>query len=149
MRRIASLLAVVLSALLVVAWSAGNKGKEAEKRQQDAEKSPQAVAYRAYVAAVKAGDVEAWKKLVPSREANDLERDSSDQNRTAKEVVSFWAGSIPDEIRFLSVSVKGDKASLRLSGKLSTRQQVVDMHGDIDLVLENGAWKVAYQGYGQ
>ena len=87
MRRAASSLAVVLSALLVISWSAGDKGKEAERRQQEAEKSPQAAAYLAYGAAVKAGDIEAWKKVVPAREANDLERDSSDQNQTPKELV--------------------------------------------------------------
>ena len=142
MRRTASSLCVALSACLIAAGSAGSKEKEAEKSHQEAAKSPQATAYSAYVAAVKAGDVEAWKKLVPSWQANELELDCKLRKKTPKELMAWYAEIPPDDMYFVSVSVKGNEATLRLTGKRKSGEKV---KGEVSLLLEDGSWKIAGQ----
>jgi hypothetical protein len=139
MRRIpaSSLVALFLAAVLPFAACSGRDA-------QNAEKSPQAATYLAYVEAVKAGNVQAWKKVVPAKQVDGLAFWCEMTKKTPEQHVASFAGDSPDELRFTSVSVKGNEATLRLTGK---RKSGAKVKGEILLLLEDGDWKVASQSY--
>jgi hypothetical protein len=111
---------------------------------QKVEKSPQVAAYRAYMAAAKNHDVEAWKTLVPLKQVESLKFICEMTKKTPEQHIAGFAWLAPDDLRFTSLSVNGNEATLRLTGM---RKGGAKVKGEVILVLEDGAWKVASQGY--
>lgn len=137
-------LQLTLSALLVaVALPAA--AADPPKGGGDAAKSPQAKAYLAWVKAVKAGDIEAWKKAVPAEASQQIEAQAKEMKKTPKDVLEFLGAMTPDENKITGVKVDGNKATLSVTGK--TKGEPAPSYGKVELVEEGGAWKVGKQSW--
>jgi len=138
------LLPLTLAALLVVAALPLAAG-DAPKGGGDAAKSPQAAAYLAWVNAVKAGDIEAWKKTVPAEASQQIEAQAKEMNKTPKDVLEFLGAMSPDQSKITGLKVDGTNATLSVTGK--TKGEPKPSYGKVQLVLEGGAWKVGKQSW--
>ena len=138
------LLPLTLAALFVVAALPLAAG-DAPKGGGDAAKSPQAAAYLAWVKAVKAGDIEAWKKTVPAEASQQIEAQAKEMNKTPKDVLEFLGAMSPDQSKITGLKVDGNNATLSVTGK--TKGEPKPSYGKVQLVLEGGAWKVGKQSW--
>lgn len=135
---------LALAALFVVAALSVSAG-DPPKGGGDAAKSPQAKAYLDWVKAVKAGNVEAWKKLVPAEASKEIEAQAKEMKKTPKDVLEFLGAMAPDENKFTGVKVDGTKATLSVTGK--TKGEPNPSYGKVEMVQEGGAWKVGKQSW--
>ena len=111
----------------------------------DAAKSPQAKVYLAWVKAVKAGDLEAWKKVVPAEASHQIEAQAKEMNKTPKDVLEFLGAMSPDESKITGLKVDGSKATLSVTGK--TKGEPKPSYGKVEMIQEGGAWKVGKQSW--
>lgn len=138
MRRLLNLgLALLLATATLSATAADPKG--------DAAKSDQARVYSAWVKAVKAGDLAAWKKLVPAEASQQIEAQAKEMKKTPKDVVEFLGMMTPDENTVTGLKVEGTKATLSVTGK--TKGEPKPSYGKVELIQEGGAWKVGKQSW--
>lgn len=110
-----------------------------------AAKSEQAKVYAAWVKAVKAGDLEAWKKVVPAEAAQQIAAQAKEMNKTPKDVLEFLAAMSPDENTVTGLKVDGTKATLSVTGK--TKGEPKPSYGKVEMIQEGGAWKVGKQSW--
>jgi hypothetical protein len=111
----------------------------------DAAASAQAKAYLAWVKAVKAGDIEAWKKVVPAEATQQLEAQAKEMNKKPKDVIEFFGAMTPDENKITGLKVDGTKATLSVTGK--TKGEPKPSYGKVEMIQEGGAWKVGKQSW--
>ncbi len=140
MRRFASLAfaALLVTATLSVAGAPPKAGG-------DAAKSPQAKVYLDWVKAVKAGNLEAWKKLVPAEASTQIEAQAKEMKKTPKDVIDFLGMMTPDENTITGLTVEGTKATLSVTGK--TKGEPNPSYGKVEMIQEGGAWKVGKQSW--
>jgi hypothetical protein len=138
------LLRITLAALCVSAALPAT-ASDPPKAGGDAAGSPQAKVYFAWVKAVKAGDLEAWKKLVPAEASQQIEAQAKEMNKKPKDVVEFLGSMTPDENKVTGVKVDGGKATLSVTGK--TKGEPKPSYGKVEMVQEGGAWKVGRQSW--
>ena len=113
MRRFLNLTFAALFVVAALSVSAG----DAPKGGGDAAKSPQAKAYLDWVKAVKAGNLEAWKKLVPAEASKQIEAQAKEMKKTPKDVVEFLGAMTPDENKITGLKVDGTRPRSWLPGK--------------------------------
>jgi hypothetical protein len=111
----------------------------------DAAKSPQAKVYLDWVKAVKAGNLEAWKKLVPAEASQQIESQAKEMKKTPKDMLDFLGSMTPDENKITGLKVDGKKATLKVSGK--TKGDPKPSYGSVEMIQEGGAWKVGKQSW--
>ncbi len=111
----------------------------------DAAKSPQAKVYAAWVKAVKAGDLAAWKKLVPAEASTQIEAQAKEMKKTPKDVIEFLGMMTPEENTVTGLKVDGTKATLSVTGK--SKGEPKPTYGKVEMVEEGGAWKVGKQSW--
>ena len=111
----------------------------------DVASSPQAKVYLAWVKAVKAGDLEAWKKVVPAEAAQQIQEQAKEMKKTPKDVLEFLGAMSPDESKFTGLKVDGNKATLSVTGK--TKGEPKPSYGKVEMIQEGGAWKVGKQSW--
>jgi len=111
----------------------------------DAAASAQAKAYLAWVKAVKAGDIESWKKVVPAEAMQQLEAQAKEMNQKPKDVIEFLGAMAPDENKITGLKVDGTKATLSVTGK--TKGEPKPSYGKVEMIQEGGAWKVGKQSW--
>jgi hypothetical protein len=111
----------------------------------DAAKSEQAKVYAAWVKAVKAGDLAAWKKLVPAEASQQIEAQAKEMKKTPKDVLDFLGAMSPDENTVTGLKVDGTKATLSVTGK--TKGEPKPSYGKVEMIQEGGAWKVGKQSW--
>ena len=128
--------ALVLTALICSPVLAGGKSK-------DLEATPQAKAYRALEKTVAAGDYEAYKKGMASESAKGMDAQMKEMNMEPKQAMEFLKAMSPTDLKFTSLKVDGKKATLLATGMQGGETN----YGTIDLVDENGEWKVAKQSW--
>ena len=141
MRRFLSFVSVAVLVAGALSVSAGDPPKGAA----DAAKSPQAKVYLEWVKAVKSGNVEAWKKLVPAEASKQIEAQAKEMKKTPKDVLDFLGAMSPDENTFTGLKVDGTKATLSVTGK--TKGEPKPSYGKVEMVQEGGAWKVGKQSW--
>ncbi len=141
MRRLLGFTLVACLAIVALPLAAGNPPKGGD----DAAKSPQAKAYFAWVKAVKAGDLEAWKKAVPAEASSQIEAQAKEMKKTPKDIVEFLGMMTPDENTITGLKVDGTKATLSVTGK--TKGEPKPSYGKVEMVQEGGAWKVGRQSW--
>ncbi len=131
-----------LAALLV---AAALPAAAADKPKVDpaAAKTPQATAYMAWVKAVKTGDYEGWKKVVPADAPKQLEAQAKEMGKMPKEFLEVLAAMVPDENQVRDLKVDGDKAVLRVIGK--SKGETEPTYVTVQMINEKGAWKVGQQ----
>jgi hypothetical protein len=115
------------------------------KAAADAAKSEQAKVYAAWVKAVKAGDLAAWKKLVPAEASQQIEAQAKEMKKTPKDVLDFLGAMSPDENTVTGLKVDGTKATLSVTGK--TKGEPKPSFGKVEMIQEGGAWKVGKQSW--
>ena len=140
MRRLVHLgFAVLLAIGTLSATAAAPAGAAA------AAKSEQAKVYAAWVKAVKAGDLAAWKKLVPAEASQQIEAQAKEMKKTPKDVLDFLGAMSPDENTVTGLTVDGTKATLSVTGK--TKGEPKPSYGKVEMIQEGGAWKVGKQSW--
>jgi hypothetical protein len=141
MKRLVRLGFAVLLAIGTLSATAGAAASAA-----DAAKSDQAKVYAAWVKAVKAGDLAAWKKLVPAEASQQIEAQAKEMKKTPKDVLDFLGAMSPDENTVTGLKVDGTKATLSVTGK--TKGEPKPSYGKVEMIQEGGAWKVGKQSWG-
>ncbi|MEO8585243.1 MAG: hypothetical protein ABI584_03715 [Acidobacteriota bacterium] len=135
---------LTLAALFVVAAFSVSAG-DPPKGGGDAANSPQAKVYMAWVKAVKSGDLDSWKKLVPAEASKQIEAQAKEMKKTPKDVLDFLGSMSPDENKITGLKVEGTKATLSVTGK--TKGEPKPSYGKVEMVQEGGAWKVGKQSW--
>ena len=128
--------ALLLAILVCAPASAAGKAK-------DLEATPQGKAYRALEKTVAAGDYEAYKKNMAADSAKVMDQQMKEMNMEPKQGMALLQSMSPSELKFTSLKVDGKKATLLATGKQGGEMN----YGTIDLVEENGQWKVAKQSW--
>ena len=141
MKRFLRLTLAALSVAAAFSVSAGDPPKSGG----DASKSPQAKVYLEWVKAVKAGNLDAWKKLVPAEASQQIEAQAKEMKKTPKDVLDFLGSMSPDENKITGLKVEGTKATLSVTGK--TKGEPNPSYGKVEMVQEGGAWKVGKQSW--
>jgi hypothetical protein len=141
MRRFLHLTLAALTVVAALSVAAGDPPKGGG----EAAKSPQAKVYLAWVKAVKAADVEAWKKVVPAEASQQIEAQAKEMKKKPTDVLEFLGMMTPDESTFTGLKVEGNKATLSVTGK--TKGEPKTSYGKVDMIQEGGAWKVGQQSW--
>lgn len=141
MKRFLDLSLAALFAVAALSVSAADPPKAGG----DAAKSPQAKVYLDWVKAVKAGNLEAWKKLVPAEASQQIEAQAKEMKKTPKDVVAFLGAMTPDENKITGLNVDGTKATLKVTG--TTKGDPKPSYGNVEMIQEGGAWKVGSQSW--
>ena len=138
-------LALSLAALFAVA-ALSVSAADPPKAGGDAAKSPQAKVYFDWVKAVKAGNLEAWKKLVPAEASQQIEAQAKEMKKTPKDVVAFLGAMTPDENKIHGPQGRSrTKATLKVTG--TTKGEPEHSYGNVEMIQEGGAWKVGRQSW--
>ena len=132
-------------AALLVAVALPVAAGDPPKGGGEAAKSPQAKVYLAWVKAVKAGDVEAWKKVVPAEATQQIEAQAKEMKKKPKDVLDFLGAMTPDENKITGLKVDGSKATLSVKG--TTKGEPKPSYGNVEMIQEGGAWKVGRQSW--
>ncbi len=112
-------------------------------KAKDLEATPQGKAYRALEKTVAAGDYEAYKKNMAADSAKVMDQQMKEMNMEPKQGMAFLKAMSPSDLKFTSLKVDGKKATCSATGKQGGEMN----YGTIDLVEENGQWKVAKQSW--
>lgn len=107
------------------------------------ESTPQAKVYRSLLAAMKAGDYEAYKKCMMKEAIPQMEAQAKEMKKTPKEVLEFLNMLTPTDIVLTSLKVDGKKATMTATGK----QEGEVNKGTIELAEEDGHWKIGHQSW--
>jgi hypothetical protein len=110
---------------------------------KDLEASPQGKAYRAQEKAIKAGDYEAYKKTMTKASAAGMEKQTKEMNMDSKKAMEFMKAMLPTDLKFTSLKVDKNKATLMATGKVGGEVN----KGTIELEQEDGQWKIAMQSW--
>jgi hypothetical protein len=94
---------------------------------------------------VKAGNLEAWKKLVPAEASQQIEAQAKEMKKKPKDVLEFLGSMTPDENKITGLKVDGNKATLLVAGK--TKGEPKPSYGNVEMIQEGGAWKVGRQSW--
>jgi len=135
-RRLRRALAVVLALGLCSAALAANDPKKLES-------TPQVKSYRALLAAMKAGDYDAYKKHMMKAAGPQMDEQAKQMGKSPKDVLSFMTMMTPTDIAVSDMKVDGKKATLHASGKLEGEMN----YGTIEMAEEDGQWKVGQQSW--
>ena len=133
----------ILRGALVTMFAFGLCRASAADDAKKFESTPQVKAYRAQLAAMKAGDFEAYKKCMMKEAGPQMEKQAKEMGKSPKEVLSFMAMMTPSDITITSVKVEGKKATLTATGKLDNEVN----KGTIEMAQEDGQWKVGHQSW--
>lgn len=133
------LLRITVACVLALGLSSAVRAGDAKKL----ESTPQVKAYRALLAAMKAGDYAAYKKCMVKEAGPQMDDQAKQMGKSPKEVLSFMAMMTPTDIAVDDVKVDGKKATLHASGKLDGEMN----YGTIDMAQEEGQWKVGKQSW--
>jgi hypothetical protein len=112
-------------------------------KPKNLEATPQAKAYRALEKTVAAGDYEAYKKNMAAESAKGMDQQMKEMGMEPAKGMAFLKAMSPTDLKFTSLKVDGKKATLLATGKMGGEMN----YGTIDLVEEDGQWKVAKQSW--
>ena len=126
---------LVLSLVLGFSWAAFPASAA------DIEASPQAKAYRASVKAIDSGDVKAYQGTLASEAVKEMEKVSKDMGKTPKDLMELMKILQPSDVKLSDLKVDGKAATMSATGKSDQET----MYGSIELLEENGQWKVRKQ----
>jgi hypothetical protein len=110
---------------------------------KDLEASPQGKAYRAQEKAIKAGDYEAYRKTMTKASAAGMDKQTKEMNMDSKKAMEFMKAMLPTDLKFTSLKVDKNKATLMATGKVGGEVN----KGTIELEQEDGQWKIAMQSW--
>jgi ketosteroid isomerase-like protein len=133
LRSLSTALALLLG-LTLPAFAAGSK---------DVESTPQAKVYRASLKAIADGDYPAYTKCMTSEAVKEIEKQTKEMGKTPKDGMELMKMMAPSDVKLTDLKVDGKKAVLTATGK----QDKEDVFGSIDLLEENGQWKVGKQSW--
>ncbi|MBI5641186.1 MAG: DUF4878 domain-containing protein [Nitrospirae bacterium] len=94
-------------------------------------------AYIEYFKAVQAENVEALKRLVAREKAKEL------QGPEAATMLGMIKAFYPAQSRITAVNINGDAATIKLTG----RSQDGTVHGTVNLIKEDGLWKISKEDW--
>jgi hypothetical protein len=115
----------------------------AADQTKDLESSPQGKAYRVQEKAIKAGDYEGYKKTMTKASADGMDKQLKEMNMDAKKGMEFMKAMLPSDLKFTSLKVDKNKATMMATGKVGGEVN----KGTIQFEQENGQWKIAQQSW--
>jgi hypothetical protein len=115
----------------------------AADQTKDLESTPQGKAYRIQEKAIKAGDYEGYKKTMTKASAAGMDKQLKEMNMDAKKGMEFMKMMLPTDLKFTSLKVDKNKATLQATGKVGGEAN----KGTIELEQEDGQWKIAQQSW--
>jgi Domain of unknown function (DUF4878) len=136
-------LARISLALLALGAFVSTLEAAASKAGKDLEATAQGKAYRALLKTVDSGDYEAYKKAMASESAKGMDAQLKESGMDAKKAMGFLKLMSPTELKLTDLKVDGKKAVLTAKGKMGGEMNT----GTIDMVEEDGQWKVAKQSW--
>ena len=136
MKTLRSTVAAVLALGLASALLASNETNTLES-------TPQVKAYRALLAAMRAGDYAAYKRWMVKEAGARMDETNRQLGKDPKDVLTFMAVITPPEIAVTDMEVDGPKAILHASGKLEGEMN----YGTVELSREDGQWRVGLQSW--
>ncbi len=131
---------VLLSIAVLLSFGQAVRGATDSKKL---ESTPQAKAYRAQLDAVKAGDWDAYRNASTKKAFTMDEKLMKATKKTPKAMLLSISHMAPKEVRFTSLKVEGQKATLTGTGMLDGAMN----KGTIQLDEEEGRWKVDGQNW--
>ena len=132
---------LVLALLLVSFLATPFAASAADSK--DIESSPQAKVYRASDKAIAAGDLKAYSQTLASEANQEMEKMAKEMGKTPKDVMGLIQIMQPKDVKLSDLKVDGKKATMAATGKSDNET----MYGSIELVDENGQWKVRKQSW--
>lgn len=133
---IRSIAPVLLAALVCSPLLGAGKPKNLEA-------TPQVKAYRALEKTVAAGDYEAYKKNMAAESAKGMDAQMKEMGMEPAKGMEFLKAMTPTDLKFTSLKLDGKKATLSATGRVGGEVN----YGTVDLVDEDGQWKVAKQSW--
>jgi hypothetical protein len=110
---------------------------------KDLESTPQGKAYRVQEKTIKAGDYEGYKKTMTKASAAGMDKQLKEMNMDSKKGMEFMKMMLPTELKFTSLKVDKNKATLQATGKVGGEAN----KGTIEFEQEDGQWKIAQQSW--
>ena len=108
---------------------------------KDFDSTPQGKVYRANEKAVATGNYEGYKKTMSAESLKQMDAQTKEMKKTPKEILEFMKVVSPTDVKITDLKVDGKKATLSVTGKSDGQA----MKGSVDMVEENGQWKVGKQ----
>lgn len=115
----------------------------ASEESKNLESAPPVKAYRALLAAMKAGDYAAYKSWMVRDAGPRMDETTKQMGKDPKDVLSFLAMLTPPEVVVTGLEVDGDRAILHATGKLDGETN----YGTIEMSEEDGQWRVGLQSW--
>ena len=125
---------VLLLALPAAALAGGAK---------DLEGTPQAKAYRTLLKAVEAGDYEGYKKAMAAESQKEMDAQLKEMDMGPKQAMAFLKAMAASDVKLTGLEVKEKTAALKAVGMSGGEKT----WGTIDLVEEDGGWKILKQSW--
>ncbi len=135
--------AALYLASVVLLFFAASALTLAAEQTKDLESTPQGKIYRVQEKAIKAGDFEAYKKTMTKASAAGIDKQMKDAGMHTKKGMELLKVLLPTELKFVSLKVDKNKATLMATGKMDGEVN----KGTIELEQEDGQWKIAQQSW--
>ena len=121
----------------------GTASAWAAEQTKDLESTPQAKMYRAQEKAIKAGDYEGYRKTMTKASAAGMDKQTKEMNMDPKKAMEFMKAMLPTDLKFTSLSVDKNKATMMATGKSAGEAE----KGTIEFEQEDGQWKIVKQSW--
>lgn len=133
-------------AALILSFAVGLSGvASAADSSAKLEATPQGKVYRALLAAMKSGNIAAYKKCMVKANGPMIDHDAKEMGKTPKDVLEFLNMVSPDPITLTDLKVTGKKATMSATGQGKMGDGL--NYGTVDLAEEDGQWKVVKQSW--
>ncbi len=131
---------VIPAALLALAVSLSAHAAEQTK---NLEATPQVKAYQVQVKAIQAGDYEGYRKTMTKASAAKMDQQTKEMKMDSKKAMEFMKMMLPTDMKFTSLKVDKNKATLMATGKMDNEVN----KGTIEFEQEDGQWKIGQQSW--
>ena len=110
---------------------------------KDIDSTPQGKVYRASEKAIASGDVKAYQATLASDAVKEMDKVAKDMGKTPKDMMELMQIMQPKSVKLSDLKVDGKTATMSATGKSENET----MYGKVELVDENGQWKVRKQAW--
>ena len=107
----------------------------------DIDASPQARVYKVSEKAIAAGDLKAYQATLATESKNEMNKMAKEMGKSPKDLMELIQIMQPKDVKLSDLKVDGKTATMNAEGK----SEGETMYGSIELVDENGQWKVRKQ----
>ena len=132
-----------LRSILVLCMVLGSSMAVLAADSKDIDSTPQGKVYRASEKAIASGDVKAYQATLASDAVKEMDKVAKDMGKTPKDMMELMQIMQPKTVKLSDLKVDGKTATMSATGKSENET----MYGKVELVDENGQWKVRKQAW--